>query len=79
MFLHVLYNVAVDREGDFVAPTEVRCITLQVGGSINLQCSLEAQGDHVPEWSKDGEIITSNFKYIINRSTPTELKIQNSG
>ncbi len=66
-------------DGEVLAPTEIRHVTLRVGSPINLQCSLGGDGDHVPEWSKDGVTITSGSRYVITQSTPTELKIQTSG
>ena len=61
------------------APTETRFTVLRVGSHMNLQCSLEAPGEHVTEWYKDDRKLTSDAKYVIKQATPTELKIQNTG
>ncbi len=60
------------------APTETRSVILRVADTLNLHCSLEANGNHVTEWSKDDQQLTHGTKYSIKHYLPTVLKIHNT-
>ena len=68
-------------ESGVLLSEEERIMDLVVGSSLILQCSLEAPGaDYVPEWTKGGQILTTNNKYIISKQVlPSVLTIQNTG
>ncbi|KAK2179358.1 hypothetical protein NP493_495g02006 [Ridgeia piscesae] len=60
-------------------PSKVMDVVMRVDAGVTLQCSFEATVSHVPEWSRDNQVLTSGSKYIINSdSTPTILKIRNT-
>ena len=61
---------------------DIRNMTLQIGRPIDLQCRVRAEGEHVPEWSKDDIILAKDApdaKYIIKSALPNELKIPSAG
>ena len=61
-------------------PSKIMGVVMRIDASVTLQSSFETTLDHVPEWSRGNQVLTSGGKYEVNaESTPTILLIRNAG